>query len=62
MLSKDTVSQMTDGQREIYLRGLSDGKAIAKHLLEAIVKSGNKNVTGVVYTSEEVISMIRRIK
>ena len=62
MLSSDTIAQMTDGQKEIYFRGIEDGKAIAKHLLEAIVKSGNKNVGGMVYTDEEVISLIRRLK
>jgi hypothetical protein len=62
MLSKDTVEQMTDGQREIYLAGLEDGKAITKHLLEMIIKSESKNVSGSVYTNEEVISIIRRLK
>lgn len=62
MLSKDTVEQMTDGQKEIYRAGLEDGKAITKHLLEMIMKSGNKDVGGSVYTNEEVISIIRRLK
>ena len=62
MLSRDTVAQMTDGQREIYLKGIEDGKAIFKHLVETIVKSRNKNVGSMVYTDEEVISLLRSVK
>jgi len=62
MLSKDTIGQMSDGQKEIYLAGVQDGKNIAKHLLEIIVKSRNKDGTRTVYTDEEVIEIIRRVK
>jgi hypothetical protein len=62
MLSKDTVEQMTEGQKEIYLTGVQDGKNITKHLLEIIVKSRNKDGSRRVYTDEEVIQIIRRVK
>jgi hypothetical protein len=62
MLSKDTIGQMSDGQKEIYLTGVQDGKNIAKHLLEIIIKSRNKDGTRTVYTDEEVIEIIRRVK
>lgn len=62
MLSKDTVELMTDGQKEIYMRGVNDGKAITKHFLEMIVKSRNKDGSRTVYTDEEVIEIIRRLK
>jgi hypothetical protein len=53
---------MTDGQKEIYIRGLNDGKAIARHVLETVVKSGNKVGGKTVYSIEEIITMIRSVK
>lgn len=58
MLSKETLALMTDGQREIYLAGVESGKVIMKRLIEKALK----NVSGMDYTEDNVMSIIKGVR